>query len=116
MRLAIALAALALALPLTASGQTPMIDRPFIAELHRQCPRQHLENMTAGDLELIMEGFEEHFSPAETRQLQDAIGERCAKGEAALTGGNTASPAVFRRQNRLKAFVHAARASGGTCH
>ncbi|MBS0331897.1 MAG: hypothetical protein JSS35_03960 [Proteobacteria bacterium] len=115
MRLAAFLAALALAAPAIASAQTPASQRPYIAELHRQCPRQRLEDMTAGDLELIMEGFEAHDTLAQTRQLQHAVGRRCALIEGGLTCGNNATLEVFARQHRLKAFVHEACASGWSC-
>lgn len=114
-RSTILLAALTLALPLVATAATPMVDRPFLAELARQCPAQHLENLSAGGLELIMEGFEARFTPAQTRELQDTIGERCAKIEAGLSCGNGATLDLFRRRHMLKAFVREACASGVTC-
>jgi hypothetical protein len=115
MRLTAFLAALALAVPAIANAQTPPVQRPFIAELHRQCPRQHLENMTAGDLELIMEGFEDRFTPAQKHLVQDAVGKRCALVEAGLSCANNATLTAYARLKVLKDFTHEACASGWTC-
>lgn len=114
--LAAAVALLAIA-GAPASATTPLqgARHAFEAELNRQCPRQRLQDMTAGDLELIMEGFETRFTPTQTRQLQDVIGYRCARIEAGLTCGNNASLVVYRRLGLLKAFVREACASGWTC-
>jgi hypothetical protein len=89
--------------------------RPFIAELDRQCPGRRLQDLSAGDLELVMEGFEERLAPAQRRQVQDAVGYRCARIEAGLTCGNVASLDVFRRIGVLPRFVHEVCATTWTC-
>jgi hypothetical protein len=111
-----AVMAWALAVP-PAGARTPLqaARQAFEAELGRQCPAQHLENMTAGDLDGLMESFQTRFTPPEIRQVQDAVGLRCARIEAGLTCGNNASLEVYRRQARLKAFVREACASGWSC-
>jgi len=112
-----AFAAISLAPVVHAAAKTPY-DRamtPFIAELNRQCPARRLEDLSAGDLELIMEGFETRLTPAQHRQLQDAIGYRCARTEAGLTCGNVATLDIFRRRGLLHDFTGQACASGWTC-
>ncbi len=104
-------AALLAATAAHAQGVTP----PYLAELKRQCPAQHLENMTAGDLELLMEGFESRLTPAQVRQQQDAVGARCARVEAGLSCGNVATLETYRKLGLLKDFARAACASGWTC-
>ena len=71
--------------------------------------------MTAGDLELIMEGFEHRLTPAQRHKVEDAVGYQCARIEAGLTCGNNASLDTFRRLGVLPAFVHEACAAGWTC-
>jgi hypothetical protein len=94
-----------------AQGVTPS----YVAELKRQCPQLRLENMTAGDLELLMEGFEPRLTPAQLRRQQDAVGARCARVEAGLSCGNAATLETYRALGLLKDFAHAACASGWTC-
>jgi hypothetical protein len=89
--------------------------RPYVAELNRQCPGRALQDLTAGDLELIMEGFTPRLAPAQLRAVQDAVGYRCARIEAGLTCANTASLDVFRRLGVLPRFVHDVCASAWTC-
>ena len=89
---------------------------PYLAELNRQCPARDLQDMTAGDLELIMEGFEDRLAPAQRREVEDAVGYRCARIEAGLTCGNIASLEAFRRLGVLRPFVGEACAAGWTCH
>jgi hypothetical protein len=103
--------AIAFATVAHAQGVTP----PYVAELKRQCPAQRLENLTAGDLELLMEGFEPHLTPAQLRQQQDAVGARCARVEAGLSCGNAATLETYKKLGLLKDFTHAACASGWTC-
>ena len=100
-----------------AEARTPLqaARQAFEAELGRQCSARHLENMTAGDLEGLMEAFEARFTPSQMRQVQDAVGLRCARIEAGLTCGNNASLEVYRRQGRLRPFVRHACASGWSC-
>jgi hypothetical protein len=113
-------AALALVLIASASHAAPKTpyDRamtPYIAELNRQCPGRKLEDLSAGGLELIMEGFVERLTPAQRRQVQDTVGERCARIEAGLTCANTASLDAFRRLGVLRRFVDEACATTWTC-
>lgn len=89
---------------------------PYVAELHRQCRVRHLQDMTAGDLSYIMEGFVPRLPEAQRRKVEDAVGERCARIEAGLTCANAASLDAFRRLGVLRSFVTAACASGWTCH
>jgi hypothetical protein len=103
--------AIAFATVAHAQGVTP----PYLAELKRQCPAQHLENLTAGDLELLMEGFEPRLTPAQLRQQQDAIGVRCARVEAGLSCGNFATLETYKKLGLLKDFAQAACASGRSC-
>lgn len=114
--LAAALAILAAA-PASSGAKTPLQNarQAFEAEAARQCPTQRLQDMTAGDLELLMEGFEARLTPAEKRQNEDAVGYHCARIEAGLTCGNSATLSVYQRIGKLKAFVHDACASGWTC-
>jgi hypothetical protein len=107
----LAVAAIVFATTARAQGVTP----PYLAELKRQCPAQRLENMTAGDLELLMEGFEPRLTPAQKRQQQDAVGVRCARIEAGLSCGNAATLETYRSLGLLKDFVREACASGWSC-
>jgi hypothetical protein len=116
-QLLLIVSAIVLAAATPATARTPLqgARQAFDAELRRQCPAQRLQDMTAGDLEGLIEGFETRFTPGQTRQLQDAIGYRCARIEAGLTCGDNASLEVFRRQGALKAFTREACASGWSC-
>jgi len=105
------LLALLLTLPFPASA-APLA---LLPEFARQCPTHHLENMTAGDLEGLMEDFQPRLTPAQTRLAQDLVGERCARIEAGLSCGNAATAEAYRRSHLLQAFVHEACASGWTC-
>jgi hypothetical protein len=105
------LAVLAFATAAHAQGVTP----PYLAELKRQCPAQRLENLTAGDLELLMEGFQPRLTPAQLRQQQDAVGARCARVEAGLSCGNVATLETYKRLGLLRDFARAACASGWRC-
>jgi hypothetical protein len=100
-----------------AAPQTPQhrAVTPYVAELNRQCRARDLQDLTAGDLELIMEGFEDRLTLAQRHKVQDAVGYRCARIEAGLTCGNTASLDAFRRLGVLKRFVTEACASGWSC-
>jgi hypothetical protein len=88
---------------------------PFVAELNRQCPGRDLQDLSAGDLELIMEGFEDRLTLAQRHKVEDAVGYRCARIEAGLTCGNTASLDAFRRLGVLPRFVAEACATPWTC-
>jgi hypothetical protein len=114
---AVAVTLAALAPAVQAAPRTPY-DRamtPLIAELNRQCPGRRLENLTPGDLELVMEGFETGLTPDQRHQIEAAIGERCVRTEAGLTCGNTATLDVFRRRKVLPAFVHEVCATTWKC-
>ena len=106
---------LAVALAFATGARAQGVTRPYLAELKRQCPAQRLENLAAGDLELLMEGFEPRLSPAQLRRQQDAVGVRCARVEAGLSCGNAATLDTYAKLGLLKAFVGAACASGWTC-
>src|SRR3974390_1970860 len=84
------------------------VTSPYLAELRRQCPAQRLENMTAGDLEFLMEGFEPRLTPAQLRQQQDAVGVRCARVEAGLSCGNVATLETYKKLGLLKDFARSA--------
>jgi hypothetical protein len=88
---------------------------PYVAELNRQCRARDLQDLSAGDLELIMEGFEDRLTLAQRRKVQDAVGYRCARIEAGLTCGNAASLDAFRRLGVLRSFVTEVCAAGWTC-
>jgi hypothetical protein len=88
---------------------------PFVVELNRQCPGHRLQDLSFGDLELIMEGFVERLTPAQRRQVEDTVGERCARIEAGLTCANTASLDAFRRLGVLRSFVGETCATTWTC-
>ncbi len=115
MRFALLIATL-LALPLAAQAQIPASQKPYLAELRRQCPQRHLEQMTAGDLGLIMEGFHDRLSKPQQHEVEDMVGRRCALVEGGLTCANNASLVAYGRLGVLKAFVRQACASGWTCH
>jgi hypothetical protein len=103
--------------PAGAAPKTPYhraID-PFVAELNRQCPGRNLQNLTAGDLGLIQEGFVEHLTVAQRHKVEDAVGRRCARIEAGLTCANTASLDAFRTLRILPQFTAAACATHWTC-
>ncbi|HEX3366666.1 hypothetical protein [Phenylobacterium sp.] len=88
---------------------------PFVAELNRQCPGRDLQDLSAGDLELIMEGFVERLTPAQRHKVEDAVGYRCARVEAGLTCANIASLDTFHRLGVLGSFVREACATKWTC-
>jgi hypothetical protein len=111
-QLFLALAVLASAAPAVQSAPKS----PYIAELNRQCPTRELQDLSAGDLELIMEGFEGRLTPAQRHKVEDAVGYQCARIEAGLTCGNNASLDTFRRLGLLRRFVGEACAAGWTCH
>ncbi len=114
-----ALAAVIVAAPAVhAAAKTPY-DRattPFIAELDRQCPGRNLQNLSPGDLELIMEGFETGLTPAQRHEIEAAIGEGCVRTEAGLTCGNTATLRVFGRQKVLQSFTAKVCATAWRCN
>ena len=102
-------ATLALALASSTLVQAAAHRRPvstYVAELNRQCPGAHLEDMPAGDLEMLMEVFEKPFSPAQKHRVQDAVGLHCARVEAGLSCANAVSLDIYRKQGLLKSFVH----------
>lgn len=88
---------------------------PFIAELDRRCPGRRLQDLSAGDLELIMESFVERLTPAQRHKVEDAVGYRCARIEAGLTCANIASLDAFRQLGVLRSFVGEACATNWTC-
>lgn len=88
---------------------------PFVGELARQCPGRGLQDLSAGDLGLIMEGFVDRLTPDQRRQVQDAVGRRCARIEAGLTCANVASLDTFRRLGVLPRFVGEVCATRWTC-
>ena len=117
-QLFVALAVALLAASAAQSAPKTPYDRamnPFVAELNRQCRARDLQDLSAGDLELIMEGFEDRLNLAQRHKVQDAVGYRCARIEAGLTCANTASLDAFRRLGVLKSFVTEACAAGWTC-
>ena len=89
---------------------------PYVAELNGQCPARNLQDMTPGDLDLIMEDFTPRLTIAQRRKVEDTVGYRCARIEAGLTCANTASLDAYRRLGVLRQFVAKACASGWTCH
>ena len=106
-----------LASPPQAAQKTPYhraVD-PFVAELNRQCPGRNLQDLSAGDLGLIQEGFVETLTLARRHTVEDAVGLRCARIEAGLTCANTASLDAFRRLGVLPRFTAAACATRWTC-
>jgi hypothetical protein len=117
-QLFVAAAALILAAsPAGAAPKTPYhraVD-PFVVELNRQCPGRNLQNLTAGDLSLIQEGFVEHLALAQRHKVEDTVGQRCARIEAGLTCANTASLDAFRTLRVLPQFTAAACATKWTC-
>jgi len=113
MRLPQLLAVACFAFATTAHAQG--VTAPYLAELKRQCPAQHLQNMTAGDLELMMERFEPRLTPAQTRRRQDAVGARCARIEAGLSCANAATLDTYKAVGLLTPFVREACASGWSC-
>ncbi|THD61600.1 hypothetical protein [Phenylobacterium sp.] len=115
MRLAFASAIALLALPLAGQAQTPRSERPFFAELARQCPAQNLQKLSPADLDGFMEGFANRLTSAQARALQDTVGARCARIEAGLSCGNNATLDAYRRFHLLKAFTGKVCASGLSC-
>jgi hypothetical protein len=89
---------------------------PYVAELNAQCRARDLQDLSAGDLEQIMEGFDAKLAPAQRRKIQDMVGYRCARIEAGLTCANGATLKAYRRLGVLRQFVTEACASGWTCH
>jgi hypothetical protein len=104
-----------LAVAIATAAHAQGVTAPYLAELKRQCPAQRLENMTAGDLELLMEDFQRRLTPAQVRSQQDEVGRRCARIEAGLSCGNAATLDAYRRFGLMRDFVHEACASGWRC-
>jgi hypothetical protein len=88
---------------------------PFVKELNRQCPGRGLHNLSAGDLELIMEGFGERLTPTQRHKIEDTVGYRCARIEAGVTCANSATLDAYRQLDVLRSFVHEACATKWTC-
>jgi hypothetical protein len=88
---------------------------PYVAELNRQCSGRRLQDLSPGDLELIMEDFETRLTPVQRRKIEAAIGERCLRVEAGISCGNAATLDVFRRERVLRSFVHDVCATTWTC-
>jgi hypothetical protein len=88
---------------------------PFFAQLDRQCPGRKLEDLSAGDLELVMEGFEDGLSPSQRREIGRAIGESCRHTIAGLTCGNVATIHTFSRWRMLPSFAGAVCATTWRC-
>lgn len=117
-QLFLAAIAFALAAPgIQAAPRTPYqrAMTPFIAELDRQCPGRRLQDLSAGDLDLIVEGFVDRLTPAQRHKVEDAVGYRCARIEAGLTCANIASLDTFHRLGVLRSFVREACATRWTC-
>ncbi|HZZ33390.1 MAG TPA: hypothetical protein VFE10_15520 [Phenylobacterium sp.] len=88
---------------------------PFVAALNRQCPGRDLQDLSNGDLELIMEGFVARLPLAQRHKVEDAVGYQCARVEAGLTCANTASLEAFHRLGVLRHFAAEACATKWTC-
>ncbi|HEV2531417.1 hypothetical protein [Phenylobacterium sp.] len=88
---------------------------PFFAQLDRQCPGRRLEDLSAGDLELIMEGFEEGLSAGQRREIARAARYGCRHTIAGLTCANVATIRVFSRWRMLPQFAQAVCATTWRC-
>src|SRR5450432_1750159 len=95
----IAAAVVLAAPPGQAAPQTPYerAMSPYVAELNRQCPGRRLEDLTAGDLDLIMEGFEERLSAPQRHRVEHAIARSCADTIAGPGCRNTTTTRPFIR-------------------
>ena len=107
MRLAIA-ALITLSLPLVAQAQTPRAKGAGLAEIARQCPRQHLGDLSALDLGRRMQAFEARLPESQRHAIQDTVGRRCALIEGGDTCANDAALSAYRRLKLMKAFAAAA--------
>lgn len=111
--------ALALAAPLPAAAAPhTSYERamaPYVAQLDRQCPGRKLEDLTAGDLDLVMEGFEDRLAGHERRALARAVSHACARTIAGLGCANTTTLRSFARMGILPRFAAAVCATDWRC-
>jgi hypothetical protein len=109
--------ALAAPLPAAAAPQTGYARAmaPYVAQLDRQCPGRRLQDLTAGDLELVMEGFEDRLAHRQRREIGRAVDHACAGTLAGLGCANTTTLRSFARMGLLPGFATAVCASGWRC-
>jgi hypothetical protein len=88
---------------------------PFFAHVERQCPGRKLEDLSAGGLGLIVEGFEDRLSPARKREVERAARYGCRHTIAGETCANVAAIHTFSRWRMLPQFAGAACATGLRC-
>lgn len=113
------LVALALAAPFPAAAAPhtgyERAMAPYVVQLDRQCPGRRLQDLTAGDLELVMDGFEHRLAHRQRREIAQAVDHACAGTIAGLGCANTASLRSFSRMGVLPGFAAAVCASGWRC-
>jgi len=88
---------------------------PFFAQLERQCPGRKLEDLSAGDLNGVIEAFEDRLSPGQRRGLERAAAYGCRHTIAGLTCANVASIRTFSRWKLLPRFAGAVCATPWRC-
>ena len=88
---------------------------PYQAELDRQCPGRNLQDLTAGDLEFIMEGFQEDLPKVRLHRIARNVGHACARVIAGLGCANTETLLAFEHAGLLRSFTAHVCASPWRC-
>ena len=110
-------AAFACAVPLSSSAAESYVQsiKPFHQALARLCPQQHLENLTPGILDTIIEGFLDTL-PARTRsKIERAAQPMCVKSAAGVSCSNIATIRAARKLQMTGRLAKAACESGYVC-
>ena len=88
---------------------------PYIAELDRQCPGRILEDLTPGDLDGVIERYEEALSKRELHRIARHVKLGCAHVIAGLGCANTRTIKVLTHLGKVRGLAAAACATGWRC-
>ena len=102
-----AAAAVLLAPAAQAAGETPYERAmgPYLAELDRQCPGRDLQDLSLGEFNRIMEGFDDHLTKPQQRTVERQVGRDCRHQIAGIGCANTGSLLAYERLGVLPRFV-----------
>ena len=106
---------LMLAAPAAARTPYERAMAPYLAALHRQCPGRDLEDLSLGDLNLIMEGFDERLASAQKQSVARQVRLECRHSIAGLGCANTGALLAYERLGVLPRFVSQVCATSWRC-
>ncbi|WP_372786948.1 hypothetical protein [Phenylobacterium sp.] len=117
-QLFLATALLCLAAPTVQGAPKTPYDRamgPYLAALDRQCPGRDLQDLSLGDLNSVMEGFDDGLPRRSRRAVLRSVSRECAHSIAGLGCANTGSLLAYERLRLLPKFTAAVCATHWTC-